>query len=148
MFFKYVALYLYDYTMSQARGPQLSRYSNGLWAGRLGFDRRQGQGFSFLHSVTDWLWGQPGLLSNVYQELFPRGWIGRVVKLTTHSSLVRRSRIVELYLHSRRVFMVFFYQLYLFLNIFVLFSADPVELFHEVCLFIVSLTTLSVAQNV
>jgi hypothetical protein len=30
---------------------ELSRYNDGLWAGWPGFDFRQGQGFSLLHSV-------------------------------------------------------------------------------------------------
>jgi hypothetical protein len=35
--------------------PWRSRYNDGLRAGRAGFDSRQGQDFSFLHSVhTDW----------------------------------------------------------------------------------------------
>jgi hypothetical protein len=31
----------------------LSRYSDGLWAGRLGFDSRQAQGMSPFHSVQN-----------------------------------------------------------------------------------------------
>jgi hypothetical protein len=36
--------------------------------------------------------GPPGLLSNGYQGLFPCGWSGRGLKLTTHLHLVPRSK--------------------------------------------------------
>jgi hypothetical protein len=48
----------------------------------------------------DRLWGQTSLLSNGYRGLFPRGYSGRSVKLTTHLQLVPRSRKVGLYIHS------------------------------------------------
>jgi hypothetical protein len=38
------------------------------------------------------LWGPLSLISNGYRGLFPRGWTGRGVKLTTHLHLVPRSR--------------------------------------------------------
>jgi hypothetical protein len=40
----------------------------------------------------DRLWGPRSLISNGYHGLFPRGWSGRDVKLTTHLQLVLRSR--------------------------------------------------------
>jgi hypothetical protein len=42
----------------------------------------------------DRLWGPPKPLSNGYRWLFPRGWSGRGVKLTTHLHLVARSRMM------------------------------------------------------
>jgi hypothetical protein len=41
---------------------------------------------------TKKLWGLPSLLSNGYQRLFPRGYGGQGVKLTTHLQLVPSSR--------------------------------------------------------
>jgi hypothetical protein len=41
----------------------------------------------------DWFWDPPSLLSNVYQELFLPGLIGRGVKLTIHLQLMSRSRM-------------------------------------------------------
>jgi hypothetical protein len=40
----------------------------------------------------DRFWGPPSLLSNGYRELFPRGYSGRGVKLTSHLQRVPRSR--------------------------------------------------------
>jgi hypothetical protein len=45
-------------------------------------------------------WDPLSLLSNEHRGLFPRGYSGRGVKLTTHIHLVPSSRKVELYLHS------------------------------------------------
>jgi hypothetical protein len=48
---------------------------------------------NFLFSVSSRpALGPPNLLSNGYRGLFPRGWSGRGVKLTTHFQLVPRSR--------------------------------------------------------
>jgi hypothetical protein len=66
----------------------------------------QGRG-SILDSVRcfsspqrpDRLWGSPTLLSHAYHGLFPWRQSGRGVKLTT---IVQKSRNVELYLHSLR----------------------------------------------
>jgi hypothetical protein len=46
-----------------------------LWAERLGFDHRQGQGRELFSSPPrlDRLWVPPSLLSNAYQGLFPCG---------------------------------------------------------------------------
>jgi hypothetical protein len=45
------------------------------------------------------LHGPPSALSNGCRGLFPRGYNGRSVKLTTHLHLLPTSRMVELYLH-------------------------------------------------
>jgi hypothetical protein len=52
----------------------------------------------------DRLWGPTSLLYNAYRGLFPREYIGRGVKLTTHRYLVRRLTVVELYLTSSTSF--------------------------------------------
>jgi hypothetical protein len=41
----------------------------------------------------DRFWGPPSLLSNGYRRLFPRGYSGRGLKLTTHLQLVPSSRM-------------------------------------------------------
>jgi hypothetical protein len=45
-------------------------------------------------------YGLDGILSNGYRGLYPRGYSGRGMKLTTDLHLVPRSRMVELYLYS------------------------------------------------
>jgi hypothetical protein len=67
----------------------------GLTIGRQGFKR-----FSFISQRPDRLWGPPSLLSNGYRGLVSLGKYGRGVKLTIHLYLVRRLRMMELYLHS------------------------------------------------
>jgi hypothetical protein len=42
-----------------------------LWAGRPGFDSRQGQGFFSSPPRSDRLWDLPSLLSNGYRNSFP-----------------------------------------------------------------------------
>jgi hypothetical protein len=67
----------------------------GLRAGRSGFSGTiPSGGWEFFSSPPrpERLWGPPSLLSNGYQVLFPWGYSGRVVKLTTHLHLVPRSK--------------------------------------------------------
>jgi len=57
----------------------LSRFSDWLWAGQLGFGASiPGRGWEFFSSPprTDRLWDLPSLLSNGNRELFPREWSG------------------------------------------------------------------------
>jgi hypothetical protein len=71
-----------------------SRYSVWLLAGRpRGRSSSPGgiKNFHFSISFRPAL-GSTQLLSNGYQGLFPRGWSGRGVKLTTHLQLVPRWR--------------------------------------------------------
>jgi hypothetical protein len=44
---------------------------DGLWAGRPGFESRQGQEIFSSPQSPDRLWGPPSFLSNVYRELSP-----------------------------------------------------------------------------
>jgi hypothetical protein len=60
----------------------------------------RGKRFFFTPQCSYRFWGPPNLLSDGYQGLFPRGYSGQGVKLTTHLSLVPRSRMVELYLQT------------------------------------------------
>jgi hypothetical protein len=60
--------------------------------------------FSSPH-CPDRLWSPPSLLSKDYWKVFPWGWSGRSLKLTTHLRVVPRWRMVQLYLHSPCVFM-------------------------------------------
>jgi hypothetical protein len=61
-----------------------------------------GRGERFFSSPQhpDRLSGPPSLLSNAYLELFPLGYSGRSVKITTHLHIVPRPRLVNLYLRS------------------------------------------------
>jgi len=56
--------------------------------------------FFSVPSRPDWLWDPPSLLTNGYQELFPVGQNGQVMKLTTHLHLVLRLRTCDDILHS------------------------------------------------
>jgi hypothetical protein len=61
----------------------------------------RGKKFIWTPQTSLWLWDSPRLLSNGYQELFPRGLSGqRNVKLTIYLHPMPKSRMVELYLHS------------------------------------------------
>jgi hypothetical protein len=78
---------------------ELSRYSDGLQAGRLGFDSRQGQDFSVSIASRPALGPTQSLIQWVSGALSP-GVKRRGVNLTNQLHLVPMSRIVELYLHS------------------------------------------------
>jgi hypothetical protein len=82
----------------------LNRYSDGLRAGRPGFDSLQGKEiFSLLHCVHIGSGAHPAY------EMGTGGFFPGVKRpgryLTTHFLLEPRSRMVELYLHSPYVFM-------------------------------------------
>jgi hypothetical protein len=64
----------------------------------------RGKSFSLLHSVQFVSEAYPGPYTMGTGELFPWGYGGRSVKLTTHLNLVPRSRMVEVYLQSPYVF--------------------------------------------
>jgi hypothetical protein len=62
------------YKTTAYTGPgYLSLYSDGLVAGRLGFDSWQGQDFSFSSTVSRPALGPTKLPSSRYRGLFPRG---------------------------------------------------------------------------
>jgi hypothetical protein len=71
----------------------LSRYSDGLWAGwRANGGSNPARGKRFFSSPfrPDQLWGPPILLSKRYRGLFSRVWSSRGVNLTTRLYLVLR----------------------------------------------------------
>lgn len=51
--------------------------------------------FFFSPQGPDQLWGQPSLICNGYEGLFPQGWSGRDMKLVAHLYLVLRLQMVE-----------------------------------------------------
>jgi hypothetical protein len=51
----------------------LSRYSDGLWAGRSGFDSRLELQYFFTPQRPDRLWGPPSFLSNVLPAVLSPG---------------------------------------------------------------------------
>jgi hypothetical protein len=71
-----------------------NRYSDGLQAGRSGFDSRQGEYVSLLHSVQNGSRVHPSSYPMGIEGSFPGGKGGRGMKVTTHLHLV------ELYLRS------------------------------------------------
>jgi hypothetical protein len=71
---------------------QLSRYFDGLWAGRLGLESRQRKDFSVFHSIQTGNGAHPA--SDLCQGEIGMAW--RFNQLDP----VAKSRIVELYLHS------------------------------------------------
>jgi hypothetical protein len=81
------------------RGAWLSRYSDGLQAGRLMLEIEVRDLFT-TPQRADRMWDPPSLLSNGYWGLFTQGSSGQGNQLTTHLHLVSSSRMMELYLCS------------------------------------------------
>jgi hypothetical protein len=80
--------HFHSYSMIRAGVTQYSNFSTG-WTAGVRFPTGAETLFSWPPRLG-WLCGPHSILQNVYRDLFPQGWCGRSVNLTTHLHLVSR----------------------------------------------------------
>jgi hypothetical protein len=88
-------LFSYSLCRDSSVGIEMDYVLNGR-----GYIPGRGNGLFSSPQCPDRLWGPSSHPPNGFQELFPRGWSSRGMKLTTPLHQVPRSRKVELYIYS------------------------------------------------
>jgi len=68
--------------------------STGLYNGRFGFGfQAHERDFFLVLKVSTQVWGPHSLVCSGYKELFPWGWMGPGLRLTTYSHIIPRLRV-------------------------------------------------------